>query len=290
MSPTLKPSLEEISVVIVTFNSSHILANALKSVPASCKTIIIDNASVDDSSEVARRFGARYVQNDKNLGFGTACNIGAAMSDRKYILFLNPDAVLIDNALTKLLETLAMHPDAAAVGPKFITESGKSVWRHRSILHPQRKSSLPAQEPEGLCCVPLLTGAAILCRRDIFEKIGGFDENIFMYFEDDDLSKRLVDAGGYLLYEPQAEVLHDFGMSSGHSFALTRMRNKKKIQSQIFVMKKYGYCVNFKKIYIKTIQRLVFSLVKFDTNRTAAALGTLEGLREMRRLTQATNE
>ena len=283
-------SFEEISVVIVTFNSSHILADALESIPTGCETIIVDNASSDNSSEIAARYRARYIQNKENLGFGAACNIGAAASKLKYIFFLNPDAVLRNNALEKLLETLTMHNDAAAVGPKLITKSGKTVWRHQSILHPQKRALLPPQEPEGRCCVPLLTGAAILCRRDIFENIGGFDENIFMYFEDDDISRRLVDAGGYLIYEPEAEVLHDFGMSSGHSFALTRMRSKKKIQSQIFVMRKYGYPVSLPKIYLKTIQRLLFSLVRFDKRRTAAALGTLEGVGETRRITRATSK
>lgn len=273
---------EKVSVVIVTFNSGHVLPRALGSIPTGCETIIVDNASIDDTSEVSHRFGARYIQNEKNLGFGTACNIGAAASDREYILFLNPDAVLKGRALTTLLEALTAHPDASAAGPKLITESGKSVWRHRSVLHPQKKPSQPTLEPEGICCVPLLTGAAILCRRNIFKTIGGFDENIFMYFEDDDLSRRLVDAGGYLIYQPDAKVLHDFGNSSGQSFELIRMRNSKKIQSQVFVMKKYAYAVDLRKIQMKAIQRLVFSIVRFDVRRIAASLGTLDGLREIR--------
>lgn len=284
MSPHLQLTFEDISVVIVAYNSGHILANALESIPAGCETIVIDNASEDNSQEVALRFGARYIQNNENLGFGSACNVGAAASDRQYILFLNPDAVLKSDALTKLLTTLTSHPGAAAVGPRLVKESGESVWRYKSILHPQMTPSLPMPEPEGTCCVPLLTGAAILCRRDFFQKIGGFDENIFMYFEDDDLSKRLVDAGGYLIFEPEAEVTHDFGMSSGQSFAMTRMRNDKKIQSQIFVMRKYGFPVNLFGIYLKAIQRLVFSLIRFDFRRTAASLGMLDGLRKIRRI------
>lgn len=279
-------SFEEISVVLVTFNSDHILANALESIPAGCDIIVVDNASSDESSSIADRFNVRVIQNKENLGFGAACNIGAAASDRKYVLFFNPDAVLQGNALEKLMETLTLYGDAAAVGPRFVTQAGRSVWRYKSILHPQRNPSAPVIEPEGRCCMPLLTGAAMLCRRDIFESIGGFDENIFMYFEDDDLSKRLVNAGSYLIYEPEAEVLHDFGMSSGQSFALERIKNRRKIESKIFVMKKYGISFCLRSLRFKAIQRLAFSIVRFDAKRIAASLGTLDALKEIRRSTQ----
>ncbi|ABS64948.1 glycosyl transferase family 2 [Parvibaculum lavamentivorans DS-1] len=272
------------SVVLVTFNSADVIARALTSIPQGPEVIVVDNASTDDSLRIAEKNGARCIRSEVNLGYGAACNLGAAESRGDYILFLNPDAILLNDALDKLLSTVDDNPGACAAGPKFVDGAGGGTWRFQSILHPLKKGIVyPPAEPEGNCCLPLLTGAAILCRRDAFETAGGFDENIFLYYEDDDICRRLTSAGHSLIYVPEAEVYHEFGRSSGGARHIIRFKHEKKLLSRAYVMQKYGLPFDFHAEKRKALQRLVFATVKFDHNRRAAALGNLDALRKLSR-------
>ena len=217
---------DRISVVLVAHNSAAVLAEALGSIPEGVEVIVVDNASKDDSLEIARKAGARCIANKSNLGFCKGSNIGARASKREFVLFLNPDAALKKGALDILLETADRYPDAAMIGPRLLNENGESIWRHKSVLHPLGTDARLPVEPEYACCVPLLTGAALLCRSTAFKDVNGFDENIFLYHDDDDLSLRLTQKGWSLIYEPAAVTHHRFGKSSGTSKELTRFKAK----------------------------------------------------------------
>ncbi|MAM94594.1 ABC transporter transmembrane domain-containing protein [Parvibaculum sp.] len=275
--------LSRISVVIVTYNSAAVLVDALSSIPTGVEIIVVDNASRDNTLEIARNAGAKCIVNDSNLGFCKASNIGARASKREYILFLNPDTVIKDNAIDILLAAADRYPDSAMIGPRLLDQNGKSVWRYKSRLHPLDKTARPPVEPEFTCCVPLLSGAAILCRRKAFEDVGGFDENIFMYHDDDDLSLRLTQKGWSLIYEPAAKVYHAFGGSSGSSRELTRFKASAHMRSYAYVSKKHGIAYSPMRERRKAIKRLALAVVKLDRSRQAAAFGRLDGLSELAR-------
>lgn len=271
--------LDRTCVVIVAFNSSGVLKRALDSIPAGPEIVVVDNASTDDSARIAQKSGVRCIRNEVNIGFGAASNIGAASFRREYILFLNPDAVLQDGALETMVSALDRHRDAGAAGPRLVDDTEHTQWRYKSILHPESELTIrPSVEPEGDCCVPLLTGAALLCRRSVFEAIGGFDENIFLYYEDDDISLRLTRAGSSLIYVPGATVYHAFGRSSGAFTETVRFKYKHMLRSKAYVSEKYGLAFRRRNERLKAFQRLVFAIVKFDRHRRAAAMGTLDGL------------
>ena len=278
--------LSRLSVVIVTYNSSAVLADALASIPSGVETIVVDNASEDTSLTIARNAGAVCIANDSNMGFCKASNIGARASRREYILFLNPDAVIKENAIEILLATAECYPDSAMIGPRLLDQNRKAVWRYKSRLHPVDKNARTPVEPEFTCCVPLLTGAALLCRRKAFEEVGGFDENIFLYHEDDDLCLRLTQKGWSLIYEPAAEVHHAFGKSSGSSIELTRFKASAHARSYAYVSEKHGLPYRPMQERRKAIKRLALSLLKFDLSRQAAAFGRLDGISELARSKQ----
>lgn len=268
-----------VSVVVVTFNSASVIRRALRSVPAGAELIVVDNASSDNSLVLAEAEGARCIRQRKNTGFGRACNIGAAVSSREFILFLNPDAVLNEGALEAMAEAAHRHPEAGAVGPMLVDGDGRSVWRFSSILHPmghavQRKPV----EPEAACCVPLLTGAALLCRRTAFEEVGGFDENIFLYHEDDDLCLRLTNNGWSLIYEPAAHTYHVFGQSCRPTRKIIRFKSEQRLLSHAYVARKYDLEFDLEHEWRRAIKRLVLSFVTFDRRRRAAALGRIDAL------------
>lgn len=276
--------MTDISVVIVTYNSEGVIRRALRSLPEEVDTVVVDNASTDRSVIISEEVGARVHRNMKNVGFGAGCNIGASLSDKPYIFFLNPDAELFEGALETLLHALTTYPDAGAVAPALLTSSGTQTWRYQSILHPYPPNAPKPAIPEAVSCVPLLTGAAILCRRDVFKEIGGFDKNIFLYFEDDDLSRRIADAGYSLLHVPEAQVKHDFGESSGHSMRVTRFKYRQRLIAQSYICGKYGLTFDRKYMKTKHLKRLSIALLKADKMRVAAALGQLDALKEISNL------
>ncbi len=278
-----EPHWDRIGIVLVTFNSADVVQRAIRSLPAGVEVIVVDNASCDGSAASAQEVGARCIRSQENLGFGKASNLGAAQSDREFILFLNPDAMLHADALETMVATASRYPDAGAVGPRFVDADGNSTWRFSSALHPVPKDGVKqAVEPDATCCMPLLTGAALLCRRTAFEEIGGFDENIFLYHEDDDLCLRLTRAGWSLIYEPDAEVFHASGQSSRRSLSLARFKSEQRVLSLAYVSRKYALTFDPHYELRRSIRRLLIAMATFQPERRAAALGRLDALRHLR--------
>lgn len=272
-----------VSVILVTHNSAEVLGDALASLPEGVEVIVVDNASKDNSLEIARAAGARCVANANNLGFSKANNIGARTAHGEFLLLLNPDAQLDPGALDTMLATAEQYPDAAIVGPKLLDEAGQSVWRHKSILHPFEGRNKTPVEPEFASCVPLLTGAAMLCRRAALQTIEGLDENIFLYHDDDDLCLRLTRQGWSLIYEPAAVVRHAFGKSCGSSTELTRFKAREHMRSSIYVREKHGVPFDLAQERRRNLKRLGLASIKFDRERQVAAFGRLEALSELGR-------
>lgn len=278
-----------VCVVLVTFNSADVIQKSLKSLPQGVEVIVVDNASRDGSVALTKEMGVHCICNQENLGFGKASNIGAALSDREFILFLNPDAILHEGALETMMATALRYPDAGAIAPRLIDASGHSIWRYSSVLHPLPHGIRPPVEPEGVCCMPLLSGAALLCSRAAFEEVGGFDENIFLYHEDDDLCLKLTTARWSLINEPDAVVFHASGQSSRQSSYLTRFKSEQRTLSRAYVSQKYGLAFDPRREMRKSIKRLLIALATFDFKRCSAALGRLDALRHIDRFDSRKN-
>ena len=100
-----KPDEElPVSIVTVSFNSGLVLGRLLASLPKNSEIIVVDNASTDDSREIAGRYGAHCIHLEHNLGFGTACNVGARAASRQFLLLINPDAEADSGMIAALLD------------------------------------------------------------------------------------------------------------------------------------------------------------------------------------------
>jgi GT2 family glycosyltransferase len=268
------------AIVIVSYNSSVVLPGCLDTVPAGTVVIVVDNASEDGSADLAAARGARVIRNTANRGFTVACNQGAAAAAPADVLFLNPDARLEPGAMERLAAALAAFPEAGAAGPMLVDETGETRLRDGSALH-DRPSGPPLPLPEGICCWPLLTGAALMVRRQAFEAVGGLDEAIFLYHDDDDLSLRLRQAGWSLLVEPAARVFHEPARSSPPSFASIRAREAHALRSLVHVTAKHGRPLDLARLRRKTWRRLALAVLLADRRRMAKALGILSALRTL---------
>ena len=268
------------AIVIVTYNSAAVLPGCLDSIPAGVRVVVVDNASADHSAAIAEGYGATVLRQDRNLGFGTACNRGAAAVPDADVLFLNPDARLEAGALERLVAALDSFPDAGAIGPLLHGDDGAPSLRDGSALH-DRPTGPRLPLPGGPCCWPLLTGAALLVRRAAFEALCGFDEAIFLYHEDDDLSLRLRQAGWSLVVEPQARVFHEPARSSPPGFAAIRAREAHAARALLYVTAKHGRPLDLARLRRKTWRRLVLAVLLADRRRMAKAAGVLSVLHDV---------
>ena len=230
----------KVTIITVCYNSMAVLPAMLKSVPAGVKVVLVDNASSDTKAlrSLADAHAAELHLNAKNIGFGPACNQGAAGAETEFLLFLNPDAELQPGAIEALVEAALQHPHASAFNPRILDGKGRRSFRRGSKIKPQErlKGPLPTEDAE----VSVLAGSAIFCRRALFEEIGGFDPNIFMYHEDDDLSFRLC-AHGPLISCYRAKVVHLSGHGAPRSPQVAAFKAYYSARSRAYTLAKYGH-------------------------------------------------
>jgi GT2 family glycosyltransferase len=226
-----------LTAVLVTFNSASVIADALASLPREVPAIVVDNASTDASAPIAEAHGATVIRRGSNAGFGVANNDGWRAAATEWVLFLNPDARLRPGCMAALGHVIGTRPDAAVLVPTVLTKGGVSRKWTSPITAPVFRGGAIL---DGLTPIGFASGAAILVRRALLERIGGFDEEIFLYFEDDDLSRRLLEAGAAILHVPAAEVEHAGNVSSPPTMALHEMKMWHLGWSEHYVRLKHG--------------------------------------------------
>ncbi|MFG1478561.1 glycosyltransferase family 2 protein [Xanthobacter sp. V4C-4] len=276
-SPVAAPRL---TVVFVTYNSGAVIARAVASVPGDCAVIIVDNASPDGArwrERLARP--AQVVDMGRNAGFGAACNAGARRATTPYVMFLNPDAVLADDAIDVLFAAVRAYGDPAVLMPAIVGEDGRLMRKEGTILEPvPRRARLRAGEIAGDYCTRFVHGAAFLMARQAFFDLGGFDEAIFLYHEDDDFSLRAIARGVPIVVVTGARAMHAGGRSSTPSFAQTFAINRFKQQSERYVRAKYGRLPSRAAVALKLAAGCVLAGLLFNPHRVAVRAGKLRGL------------
>ena len=228
----------DVTIIIVNWNSLPCLRQCLASIGGlkrKGEVIVIDSASFDGSAEAVRtEFPAvRFIQSERNLGFAVANNRAAAEASGDYLLFLNPDTEIDDGAVERLLDVASAREDAGVVGPMLLntdrsiqrtciraiptianklldSDLARWAWPRSSLwgMRPLFDGGLEPREVEAV------SGACLMLRRDVFESVGGFSEEFFMYAEDMDLAYKVRKAGFRSYYVPEARVVHHGGTSS----------------------------------------------------------------------------
>ena len=274
----MTPEDPVISIVVVSYNSGHILDECLDRLPGNAEIIVVDNASSDDSITVAQRHPVRIVSLPENVGYGRACNRGADAASGKFILFLNPDVRFDAGSIAKLAEAAERYPGAAAFAPRLIKPDGSAVFQDSSILcSPPHNKSKPRHRPAGDCCVESMSGAAMFCRREAFFGVGGFDERIFLYYEDDDLCRRLRKAGWSLVYVHDALGRHEHGKSTRSKSGGMYFRSFHWARSKSYVTAKHGVAFHPAMEWGKSILRGGLAAIRFNSDRRERYFGLAAG-------------
>ncbi len=225
----------ELSIIILNYNTGGIFSKCVDSILRTTKNlckpcselILLDNASTDDSFKVPKKERVIGIQNGSNLGFARGYNRGIREAKGEYVLLLNPDTVVIKDAIQKLLDFAKACPDAGAVGPKLLNPDGttqpsafrlptlwgavKEFWLGQKGIY---SKYIPKRGPvESLVSVEALVMAAFLITPQALGKVGFLNEKYFIYFEDLDYCRALKKAGLKVYYLPEAEVVHYHGVS-----------------------------------------------------------------------------
>lgn len=261
-----------LSVIIVTYNSQEFIEDCLKSVERAgvqaCKrvivqacesasewefweTIVVDNASKDETVEIVKQFGwVHLICNTENWGFAAGVNKGAKEAKGEWLLLLNPDCIVDENAFAELYEFVQSNDEKiAVVGLQLLNSDGTlqpsgrrfpKVWEFVLALLGFHRW-IEARWFEGrdftkLQEVDEVSGAALAIKRKVFEQIGGMDEGFFLFFEELDLCRRVKSLGWKVVYLPKAKVKHHWGASVKRVPELARSAQK---QSAIRYFRKH---------------------------------------------------
>jgi GT2 family glycosyltransferase len=229
-----------LSIVIVTWNGKRYALECLESLhtnPARVATeiVVVDNASTDGTPEAIRnRFpDVHLVENQGNLGFAKANNIGVALSRGEYVALINSDVVVYPGCLDRMLEWMQTDHDIGIMGPKMLCPDGStglSVMRLPTVWNTLCSAlALNSMFPNSRLCagfsvksdairtikdVPVVTGWFWMVSRTALEQVGGLDERFFMFGEDIDWCHRFLKAGWRVVFCGEAEALHYGGGSS----------------------------------------------------------------------------
>ncbi len=203
-----KFSVSDVTVVVVTFNSGHCIAPLAEGLMAAPHVVIVDNASADDTRQQVKAHlpQAIFLVNETNQGFGRANNRALALLTTRYALLLNPDCLPSPTFIDDFLEAAASFPEAAIVAPHLTRRGGAPEVNYRWPNSRWRSSGPGA---EGPCCVGFICGAAMLVNMDLMrESVGFFDEDFFLYYEDDDLCERVFVRQLPMVLLPNIELPH----------------------------------------------------------------------------------
>jgi len=240
----------DLSVIIVNFNVASLVLECVASLERQkfaahdggegrLEILVVDNASAPQDLACLERLPAsvELLRNGRNLGFAAANNRGIERAAGRYVCFLNPDTRVLDGALEGLLQHCYGHRKVGAVGPKIWADDERTLllppadsptlsfvlaqlvgraipvlgrwhalrWRDRALAFWRSRAALS---------VPMLSGACVLTPRSVVERVGGFDERYFLYYEDADWCRRVRRAGYGLAYVPEAEIVHLYNQSA----------------------------------------------------------------------------
>ena len=228
------------SIIIVAYNSCDFIPACLKSVRDACEgidsqIIVLDNGSKDRITPEIKKFFPEvlWLDSQENLGFGKGCNLAEKHATKPFLFFINPDTVVSRDSFTKVLDFMEEHPESGTVGCRILNEDGSIQWACRrsfptiisavsktiglAALFPNSKMlasyNMTYADPDEMIEVDAISGSFFCIRRDVYEKLNGFDEDFFMYGEDLDLCFRTKQMGLHNYYTPITNILHFKGQS-----------------------------------------------------------------------------
>lgn len=234
----------DISILIVNYNTAELVERCVESVlkqkNVNFEIIVVDNASADNSVLTLQKFGDKInlIANQENLGFGKANNRAFADSCGRYAFLLNPDAELLGtHDLAHIVKFMDTHKEYGLVGTRIIDLNSKLETPPKYSYPGEKYTNYPFKDLPGK--IAFIIGASMVFRREVFNKIHGFDENFFLYAEDADICLRTRKAGFKIGYLDGVSIQH-VDAASERKISSYNLTIKKARADQLFFKKHYN--------------------------------------------------
>lgn len=265
-------SLKNVTRLLVTYNSADILDYSVMEAHQ-IKTLAVDNASSDNSVSTARSLDYAVLPLEANIGYSNAIMAGLQKVETDFVLITNPDVQISINAIQGMLAAAEKHSDCCLFVPRIFRPNGSEFFRHETRFDKRVKDRTAPQNDQEVSTV---SGAVLLIRKDPFIRHGGFDTNIFLYFEDDELSLRFRTMKQPMRFVAAAEAKHIGDASSNEAVTINRIKDVSFGWSWGYLMKKMH--LGNRWITLLTIfAKLLTYSITFRSNRIRRQLGILEG-------------
>jgi len=233
-APEGQETLAPVSAVVVSFFTGPLLERSIASLarqPEIAEIILVDNGNFpgDVETAVANHPNVRVIAGQGNIGFAAACNLGARSASGAYLLIFNPDAIMPESGVARLLTDGAALPRPWLMGAKLVDPDGaEQQGSRRRVLTPwrafveasrlyklapnhpyfQRFNAHAEDCPDEVSQTPTISGAVMFMPRADYDAIGGMDERYFLHVEDIDFCLRFAKAGGEVWFDPHVAVTH----------------------------------------------------------------------------------
>ena len=247
----------DLSVIIVCYKGWDRLSECLEALDAftlksfSMEVIVVDNNSgdgrINDFEKKFSRF--RFIKSPINGGYAYGCNLGAARAAGDVLMVLNPDTIVREEAIGKLLKQTQMHPEYFIISCRQVGENGKEI---RAVGKFPGISSgvINRRKPENFVSFPdWVSGSLMMMRKETFQNLNGFDESFWMYFEDVDICLRARNAGGEIAFFNDTEIKHIHGGSTRINLKTTSVtKSEVQISKHLYIHK-----------HLKGLKRIILS-------------------------------
>jgi hypothetical protein len=234
----------ELSIIILNYNTKDLTIECINAIVEQYKQelekeqfeiVLVDNASSDDSLEAIKKLkinGLKLVESKENLGFSKGCNLGAKSSNGEYLLFLNSDTEIKDQGFIKMLDYIKKNENVGILGGALKNENGTSqssagkfynLFNLFLMLIGFERLGFLRESPKVIKQVDWVSGACLMIKRKLFEKIGGFENELFMYGEDMELCYRAKRKKFSTYFYPELTLFHNERGSSNRTFAIVHI-------------------------------------------------------------------
>ncbi|OGH18136.1 MAG: hypothetical protein A2868_00955 [Candidatus Levybacteria bacterium RIFCSPHIGHO2_01_FULL_40_15b] len=289
--------MPKVSIIVLTYNSEKYIEKLLESIvkfnkDSNYEIIVVDNNSEDGTVRLIQnsklpstplgtsksqsanwRTKFKIIENKENVGFSRGINMGAREAKGEYLLFINPDAEWNSGSVNNFVSLFEGDDKIGVIGGKILTKDGSSEKSAGRFLKTSEVflTTLGLDEALGVrfspnkrCEVDFVSGGFMAVRRDLFERLGGFDENFFMYIEDMEFCFRVKKEELKVLFDPSIEVIHESHGSSNRSFAIENI-----YRGLLYFHKKHGtpFSYNSIKLLLQAKSSVLVLLGKIINNK-----------------------
>jgi GT2 family glycosyltransferase len=292
----------DISIIIPSYNTKQITSDCIQSLlktfsdasadnkKVTYEIIVVDNASSDGSPEMLRLLPIKILFHKENVGYAKANNKGLSLATGRYVLYLNSDTVMDTIDFSELISYLDTHQKVGGLTVNVKFQNGEidpashrgfpTLWRSLCYFSGLEKLTgtipllnnmfggyhLLSKDLKKIHEIDSPTGAFFLVKKEILDKLKGFDEDFFMYGEDLDLSFRIKELGYSIIYYPKYSIFH-LKYKSGLGTANDGIRSK--IRGHFYEAMKIFYKKHYEKLYPQFVNRLVYSAIDFKKRKSS---------------------